>query len=77
MLKKVYDEKVKNLRHEVWLMLPSGWQPPSDEDDLEDIEEEVKAVVRVNAVEWDHAEILPALIIHGDLIESKDLLDDD
>ncbi len=31
-----------------------------------------KATLRVTAVEWDRGELLPTLVIHTELIESKE-----
>ncbi len=31
-----------------------------------------KATLRVTAIEWDHGEMLPTLVFHTELIESKE-----
>jgi len=66
-IKKVYDKMIKNLRHEILIALPSGHELPKK------MPKKAKAIVKVTAVEWDHGAVLPTLVIHSELVESKDL----
>ena len=65
MLKKVFEEQVKQLRHTLKIKLPAGHEMP------EKTPNHFKATLRVTAVEWDRGELLPTLVIHSELIESK------
>ena len=67
MLKKNFEKQVKELRHTVKVKLPAGHQMPAK------CPNHFKATLRVTAVEWDRGEILPTLVIHTELIESKEL----
>ena len=66
MLKKVFEEQVKGLRHTLKIKLPAGHEMPAKAHD------HFKATLRVTAVEWDRGELLPRLVIHTELVESKD-----
>ena len=66
MLKKNFDQQVKELRHTVKIKLPAGHHMP------EKCPNHFKATLRVTAVEWDHAEMLPTLVFYTELIESKE-----
>ena len=65
MLKKNFDKQVKELRHTVKVKLPPGHHMPEKSPN------HFKATLRVTAVEWDHAEMLPTLVFYTELIESK------
>ena len=65
MLKKKFDKQVKELRHTVKVKLPPGHHMPEKSPN------HFKATLRVTAVEWDHAEMLPTLVFYTELIESK------
>lgn len=66
MLKSKYDEQVKELRHTIKIKLPSGLEMP------EKTHNHFKATLRITGVEWDHGALLPTLVFHTELIESKD-----
>ena len=65
MLKKHFEKQVKGLRHTIKVKLPAGHHMPGK------CPNHFKAMLRVTAVEWDRGELLPTLVIHTELIESK------
>ncbi len=66
MLKKNFENQVKELRHTVKVKLPAGHHMP------EKCPNHFKATLRVTAVEWDYGETLPTLVFYTELIESKE-----
>lgn len=66
MLKSKYDQQIKELRHTIKIKLPSGLEMP------EKTHNHFKATLQVTGVEWDHGALLPTLVFHTELIESKD-----
>lgn len=66
MLKSKFDEQVKGLRHTIKIKLPARLEMP------EKTHNHFKATLRITGVEWDHGALLPTLVFHTELIESKD-----
>ena len=66
MLKSKFEDQVKSLRHTIKIRLPSGLERPEKTHD------HFNATLQITAVEWDHGALLPTLVFHTELIESKD-----